>query len=249
MPIFVFTGRVLPDQPPLTLAYSPSVAVTAQETIPDTKFSLSVENGKMSIVADTASYDADTSNRLFLFAYDLARTAVEIASLSDGIAYTPIFEAVTNPDGEETALILADRRLAKLMTVFPEYSFEQVFDLVAEDVALMRVLSDTVIILTWPHYNPIAAARITESILRLLTGGRTQADWEKMRTTLRVDRAYLQPLTDHGVGPRHGDRQYVDSTTNRLLAERAWTLMNRYLAYRLSGEIPLDPEKFPMVQG
>lgn len=113
----------------------------------------------------------------------------------------------------------------------------------------MRALSDVAAMLTWGHYTPIAAGRVAESILRMLTGGRSPADWEKMRAILRIDRAYIQLLTDRAVAPRHGHREYVDGATNRTLAERAWTLMNRYLAYRLGGNKELPPQSFPVLQG
>jgi hypothetical protein len=249
LPIFVFKGRMLPDQVAMTLDYRPTVAVRDAETIPDTEFALTVKNGAVRVEATTESSDRGIAHDLYLFAHDLARATAEVATIAEGVAYMALLDSVVFPDGHESGLVLADRRLAALMTIFPDHSFEEVFDLVAVDIALMRALSDTVVMLTWGHYAPIAAGRVSESILRMLAGGRSPADWEMMRSTLRVDRAYLQLLTDRAVAPRHGHRERVDAETNRQLAERAWTLMNRYLAYRLSGEKPLEPEAFPVLKG
>ena len=226
--------------------------MTGSEAISGTTFSIAVTDGKVRVEASLDRYqDQDeTCKQLFCYAMDLARAVAEVASISCGVAYVPVFEHVIFPDGRKCDQVLADRRLAKLMTIFPDYSFEQVLGLVISDVALMRVLSDVVVILTWQHYCPIAAGRVVDSILRMLTGGQSRSsDWQKMRETLRVDEAYLRLLTDRSKGLRHGDREYVDSQTNRQLAERAWTLMNRYLAYRLGGNQPLDHEKFPLMQG
>ena len=249
MPNYVFSGRMLPEQIELTLDYKTKVSVTDEETIPDTVFTLSVEDSTIRIEAATASTASDIADNLYFFAQDLARTAAEVAAIADGVAYSPRIDRVRLPTGEERGLVLADRRLSGLMTIFPEHNFEEVFDLVAADISLMRALSDVAVMLTWGHYAPIAAGRVAESILRMLTGGRTAADWSTMRSVLRIDRAYLQLLTDFAVAPRHGHREYVDAATNRLLAERSWTLMNRYLAYRLSGERALDPISFPDLGG
>ena len=249
MPTYLFKGRMLPRQIELTLDHEPKVSVTGAETIPDTVFTLSVNEGAIRIEAETDDAETDVADDLFFFAQDLARTAAEVATIADGVAYVPQIESVVRPDGEERGLVLANRQLGALMTVFASQSSEDVFELVATDVALMRVLSDVAVMLTWGHYAPIAAGRVAENILRMLTGGRSPDDWSKMRDILRVDRPYLQLLTDRAVAPRHGNREYVDGKTNRMLAERSWTLMNRYLAYRLTGGQALDPSAYPELHG
>lgn len=146
-------------------------------------------------------------------------------------------------------MILADRRLAALFTIFKDFDIEQVFDLVAVDQLLSRAISDVVVMLSWSHYTPIAAGRVVDGILRMMTGGRSAEHWEALRKDLRVDRSFLQLVTDEATPARHGDRRRVDGAVNRQLAERAWTLMNRYLHYRITGGHPLDPVAFPVLEG
>ena len=51
MPTYLFKGRMLPRQIELTLDHEPKVSVTGAETIPDTVFTLSVNEGAIWIEA------------------------------------------------------------------------------------------------------------------------------------------------------------------------------------------------------
>lgn len=249
MHIFVFQGRVLPEIVPLKLGHKPKFSISDAETVPDATFEAAIEGGELTITAEVGTYNSDTADGLFFFAYDLARTLCEVATLQTGIHYAPVIDSVCNPGGSVRPLLLADRNLAKLMTVFETIEPERLIEEIVGDVPLARAVSDIAIMLSWPHYAPIAAGRVADSITRLLTGGRTPADWQKMREALRVDKPFVMMLTDHGTPPRHGDRQHVSGDVNRELARRAWTLMNRYLTLRLGPESTLDPTIYPELRG
>lgn len=108
-------------------------------------------------------------------------------------------------------------------------------------------MSDAAVMLSWPHYAPIAAGRIIDGLVRLVAGGRSPAHWESFRAAMRVDRAWLQFVTDQAVAPRHGDRRYVSGPDNNRLATRTWVLIDRFIALRLGG--PLDHTAFPILSG
>jgi hypothetical protein len=249
MPRFRYRGRVRPNAVTLSLAYSPTVVRTGSNYEPDATFTLRVVESDITIEVEVAAFDTATPDQFFGLAMDLVRSAVEVASFIDGIAYTVELEAWEDDAGARQPLILADRKLGALCTAFDAEDLEAVTDLVLVDPLLARVLSDVVVVLTWGHYAPIACGRVADSLVRMLTGGRKPSHWEQMQAILNVDRCYVQLLTDHSAPPRHGDRQEVSGRVNRQLAERAWTLMNRYLAYRLGGNVPLDETDFPTLQG
>lgn len=248
MSIFTFTGRILPDAMAVSLSYQPKFSIAAAETIDDTIFKLSLSESRLTVTADTVVQTGDFKG-LFFYAYDLARSVCDVLTTTDGVVHVPVLETVELPDGRQEPVILADRRLGGILSVYEGYGFEAVLELVATDIGIARLMADITSMLTWTHYAPIAAGRAAESIRLLLTGGRTKADWARMQELLNVDRAYLQLLTDHSAPPRHGDRQYVDATTNGTLAARAWTLTDRFLAYRLGGSQPLDIERYPLLVG
>lgn len=246
---FVFQGRVFPELEPLKLGHRPKFSISDAETAPDATFEAAIENGELTVTAEVITFDSETADSLFFFAYDLARTLCEIATLQTGIHYTAVIDSVIDPQGVMRHLLLADRSLAGLMTIFETIKPERLIEEIVGDIRLARAVSDLSVMLSWPHYAPIAAGRVADSITRLITGGRSPADWQATREALRVDKPFVMMLTDHGAPPRHGDRQYVSGATNKELARRAWMLMDRYLTLRLAGGSSLDPALYPELTG
>lgn len=247
MPVFKFSGRILPHRMEVTVADRPKFSMHQAETIADTDFEIELVDSHLTVIAETTK--TTDFNGLYFHVYDLARSVCDVLTTTDGVVYLPVMDTVELPDGRHQPLILADRRLGRLFSVHENHSFVEILELVVTDIGITRLLADVTSMLTWTHYAPIAAGRVSESIRLLLTGGRSAANWEQMRNWLNVDRAYLQLLTDHATPPRHGDRQYVDATTNSTLAERAWTLTDRFLVFKLNGSEPLDRERYPQLQG
>ena len=71
-----------------------------------------------------------------------------------------------------------------------------------------------------------------------------------MRSNLNVDEKYLKFVTGLSHGPRHGNR--AKRLPERDLAEtlnRAWTIMDRYLAFRRRGGQPLPLTEFDFSKG
>jgi hypothetical protein len=247
MPVVKFSGRILPNQMKVSLADRPKFSMRNAETIADTVFEVEVIDSRLTVIADTTEETDFTA--LFFHAYDLARSLCDVLTTPSVVVHLPLLDMVELPDGQHTPTILADRRLGRLFSVHEHYDFEAILELVVTDIRIARLLADVTSMLTWTHYAPIAAGRVAESIRVLLTGGRSAADWATMRDQLNIDRDYLQLLTDHSTPPRHGDRQYVDAATNSKLAERAWTLADRFLTFRLGGSKALDEERYPRLMG
>lgn len=249
MPKFFFTGRVRPEQHPLTMEYKPTYCRTEVQDGPSIYLTAHISDGEIEVVAEVDEFDETTWTKLYFLAYDMARTLVDVASFQDGIPYFATIDTVTDPNGKQSACIIADRRFARFSPARDAASLERLTDFAMSEVPFARVLSDVVVMLSTPHYAPIAAGRVAESLLRMLTEGRSSADWLTMQGILRIDRAYLQLLSDHSKPPRHGERAYVDGATNEELVTRAWTLMSRYVEYRLNESQGLDPNRFPVLKG
>ncbi|MEI9928700.1 MAG: hypothetical protein WDN44_14645 [Sphingomonas sp.] len=239
---------MLPDDVDLTLTYEPELRRSAVDDCPAAHLRIRIREGEIQAMA-TVDTDADVQDQLFFAAYDIVRTLTDIASVSDGVAYIPLLEEVAHPSGEIRRLVLADRRLADRCTAYGSHDIEAIADLAISEPQLARALSDVAIMLSWPHYVPIAAGRVLESIVHMVAGGKSAAHWDILRSRLNVNRAYLDLLTEESKAPRHGNRRYVPGPRNRELAERAWTLMDRYITYRFGGCAPLDPVRFPVLAG
>ena len=246
---FQFRGRVLPEIAPLSITYRPVVSRAELRGEPAAIYSLTIQDGMIEVdVEVVASSEVDFLS-LNGPAYDLSRTVVELASLADGVAYQVMIDEAVFPDGRRLPLLVGDQRLAASIRSFTSDDLEAVADLVLCDPPLSRALSDVVSVMSWPHYSPIACGRVADSLLRLLTPESGRRDWARLHEVLRVDRAYVQPLSDYSIPPRHGDRQAVTGEITSDLASRAWTLFDRYLSHRLGGSKPLDPDLYPTLHG
>jgi hypothetical protein len=245
MAVFIFRGRVEPGRLPLSIPGETRIKVSDSELCGDAEFAAKVLNG---LVTVSVQADADEDfEALHFHAGDLCRSMMDVATLREGVAYQCVLSEVRHPDGSETAIIFADRKLAAAATSISAAAFDDVLELAIADIQVARLMSDAAVMLSWPHYSPIAAGRIVDGLVRQLTGGRTAGHWATLRSILRVDRAYVQFITDLATPPRHGDRLYVPGPDNSRLARRTWILLDRFVAYRLHG--PLDPTAFPMLQG
>ena len=246
MPVFTFRGRVQPETLDLSIVYEPVVKVADSELFGAAIFAAKVEDGQMTIEVTVEDGEQDYAN-LHFYATDLSRTMMDVAALRDGVAYRCDLTEVDLPDGTQHGIVLADRILAQAAGHITPERYEAVLDLALTDMQIARVVSDAAVMLSWSHYTPIAAGRIVDALVRIVTGGRDSKAWSAFREAMRVDRAYLQFLTDAATAPRHGNRVYVSGSDNKELATRAWTLLDRFVIHRLSGA--LDPEEFPFLHG
>ncbi|MGA1799363.1 hypothetical protein VH567_11350 [Sphingomonas sp. 4RDLI-65] len=249
MPTLQYRGFVLPRDYELTTDYNPTVNRTGAQEDPDATFTARIVDSVIFVDVQVAEFEATTSDQLFGYAYDLARIMTVLATIAEGIAFSPFIDEVTLPNGEVKRLLWADRGLSGLCRAVADHGEEAVIDLVISDIVLARTLSDLPIMLVWPHYAPIAAGRVADAVVRMLTGGSSAACWARCREALNVDKPYVKLLTDESRAARHGDRVYVPGPTVREIAERAWTLLDRYLSLRLSRSTSLNALDFPMLKG
>ena len=249
MESFGYSGRVLPEALGLDVQHVPTFTREATNDAPAATFTVEVKGGRFLVNVEVETFDDRIINALLVPAIDLVRGLVEVVGFTEGVPYGVVADHAIRPDGELQRTILADRRMAALCRAFGKDGIDRVVGMVATDQQLARVLSDLMMSLSIPHYSPISCGRVAEGILRLLTDDKGPAAWSEMRTVLRVDEAYLRLLTEHSKQPRHGHRVMVEAVVTSELLMRAWSLLDRYLAYRLGGGQPLDEQSFPVLRG
>ena len=251
MPRFEFRGRVRPEALPLSVDYAPTYERQENHPdIPNAAYTVRVTEGRVTVVAETLTEDVQGPDFLFIPALDFAGSLVQAAGFSMGVPFDVVFDEVELPDGRVQPVVFRDRRLAELCTVIAdEATFEAVAHLVMTDLALGQALSDLLQSLARPHYSPISCGRVADSLVRMIAGGKGPKEWAQMREVLRVDEAYVKLLTDQSKPHRHGDRITVEAVVTQELAARAWTMMNRYIAFRLGGGSPLTDPEFPLLHG
>jgi len=68
-----------------------------------------------------------------------------------------------------------------------------------------------------------------------------------MRDNLNVSQQFLEFITDHSIGPRHGDVLDIPFSIINELIRRSWIVMNRFLEFKKRGDQKLPSSDFPLL--
>jgi hypothetical protein len=236
MPTMIYEGEISPDIVPLTIGYSPCVMRQETETAPEAEFRIEVFVGRVRVFVTTKVINQEVAIDLYLPAWDVARTLIETYGFIAAVPYHVTLSRVILPSGQVMNVALADSSLAQCHD-FNKDDLEAISDIALTDLPVSLAISDILMTLGKAHYSPTACGRVADSIARLLLpNGDRKAQWEAVRQNLRVDESFLRTLSEVSKGPRHGDRTEVFAEENKATAHRAWTLLGRYLRYRIDGD-------------
>ncbi len=229
----------------------PGVAWKIKERGLSLHFQVEIERSQIHLTVNANTYSPDDIAVLYKHALDIARTVVELAAFKKGYGVFVLLSRFVDPDGVSKELVLGcNENLARICTAFDlTDGFPQMWRIVQLSPAIFAILNDLIASITVPHVATVNCARAIDGIRQLIGGsGTDKQQWSAMRQTLRVDREYLQFITDRSKGPRHGNRLYLDGVAVTEIVERSWTIMNRFLEYKKSGDKPL-PASFPELHG
>ena len=229
-----YLGFVVPGDPALYVAPDFTAVRTGAEEDPDGEYQGSIKDGRVEVTVEVERDYPGLLEKHFFPALTFARTLVHVRGFATGIAYVVHLNQAVDAAGEGRPMIVADRRLGALSTLEADGLQDAVTELALTDLGVSELLSDASLMLTIPNYAPIAGGRIADSIARMISGGRGPAAWARMRDVLNISRDYLELLTSHSKAPRHGERLYVPGPVVHEIAERSWTLIDRYIRFRLS---------------
>lgn len=249
-----FYGRVYPVALKLSIRKHPIVQLTDQDIDIPMEFDVTIKDGKVAVDCSVEGYNHERDYmRCFVRAIDLVNASVNLAAFGMGVGASVLLDRSVDADGNGRLLVLRDRPLSALCTAFSSdaESFDVILDFVLQDLRLSRAIRDLVESIAGPHIIPTNCARSIETLRSIMVPANIERKhgWTFMQENLRVTADYLRLITDHGVGPRHGDLKYVPGETTRVIAERSWTVMNRYFEYIKRGKHPLPLAEFPILTG
>jgi hypothetical protein len=256
MPTITFVGRVFPAYYQISLSSKPLDWKWGEENL-ILHFDCRVEKSIVTVACTLDRYRPEYFGEIHKRAFDIIRSAINLAAFASGVGYSVIFESVIDTSGQKTMFVQQDLSLAHLCTSFSLHSqpgktpIGRIWDLVVSDPPLFQALDDLIVSITLPHHAPVGCARAIEGLRNLIatSGAPVSQAWEQMRYALRLDRSFLQLITDTSAGPRHGDRSYIPGATITEIFRRSWIIMDRYLEYRKRGNIPLPATDFPVLAG
>jgi hypothetical protein len=246
------------DQKEGSSVYFPSrgraIRITEQGSSTPIDFDITIKGGKVVVDCVAEGYNPERDSiTCFTRALDLANASVNLAAFGMGVGASVIIDRSLDSSGNVRLLVLRDRPLSALCTAFSadSESFDEVLDFVFRDLRLSRAIRDLVESIGGPHIIPTNCARSIETIRSIMVPAHVprKDGWAYMQEHLRVTADYLKIITDHGIGPRHGDIKYVPGELTRVIADRSWTVMNRYLEYLKRCAKPLPLSEFPLLTG
>jgi hypothetical protein len=252
MTSIIFLGRVFPLKPGMTVRKHPPIAVQDQHSDFTMLFDISIRDGQITVDCDVENYSHDKHYISCLVrAIDLVNASVNLLAFKMGLGVTVVIERSIEEDGSHRAISLRDLLLGSLVTAFSpdDESFDVVLEFVFQDLRLSRAIRDLTESIGGPHLIPTNCARAIETIRSIMLPANVdrKLGWKYLRDNLRATEGYIKLITDNGVGPRHGDLQYVAGDVTRVIATRSWILMTRFFEYLKRGKQPLPLADFPIL--
>ena len=252
MPKVTILGRVFPAYYQISFSKNSVDWLWPQEDL-SLHFDVVIENSIVTIECILDKFKAEYTVEIYRRGFDIARSAVNLASFGSGIGFSVIFEKF-DINGRETMFAPQDPSLALLCNSFSlesqpgKASYGEMWNLVVTDPALFQALDDLIVSITVPHHASVNCARAIEGLRHLIAPGATASQaWEQMRNALRLDRNFIQLITDTSTAPRHGDRSHISGVTTTEIVRRSWLIMDRFFEYRKRGNSPLPATDFPLL--
>ncbi len=250
-----FLGRVFPICYQVNVAHPNPLEWIWQEENLVLRFDMRIEKSNVRIECTLDTYKPEYLGEIHRRSFDIVRSAVNLAAFCSGVGYSVVFEHFVDVSGSQSMFSPQDVSLAPLCTSFSldpksaKTPFGKMWDLVVTDPALFQALDDLIVSITLPHHSTVNCARAIEGLRHLIAtpGASVSQAWEQMRDALRLDRNFLQLITDISTAPRHGNRAYIPGATTTEIVRRSWIIMDWFLEYRKRGDTPLLAGDFPML--
>lgn len=249
-----FLGYVTPPTYHVTLPFLMMGQWKDDDVDYDVKYKISIKDNIVIANCEVNNYVRATHlSRMLLRALNTSQAAVDLVAFSLGAPLAIVFESASEHDGSHFPLHVRDPDLAALVTAFSldTPKFQQALKIVIEERNLFHALRDLIEATSAAHKVVPHCAKAIETVRTLLTPPESdrKEGWSLMSDNLRVDSKYLKLITDHSKAPRHGDHQAITAAITEEISKRSWTVMNRFLEFRMRGSQPLPSDQFPLLSG
>jgi hypothetical protein len=253
MPTVQFLGRVHPAVMNVTIRPGGTAGWNVEELGLAMAIEFEITNSAVHVNCHLNKYDASDFVAIWMRAFDTVRAAVNLLGFVLATGLTVTLDTFIDPEQHHKALLAEDQRLAGICTVLNRSelasdAFSKILKIVLSEPPLFLALNDLVAGITQPHQAAVVSARALESLRHLIAPGSSVSDgWTALREALKIDRPYLQYITDLSTGPRHGDHKHIPGEPTTEVIRRAWIIMNRFLEYRKGGNVSLPASEFPIL--
>jgi hypothetical protein len=245
-------GRIFPTVFKITIDNYPSLTFPATKDNLELTFNVEIRDGIITVDCTTNKWSkAEHLMPIYMRATDIVRAAVDLVAFSTGNGLTVILDTLIDPAGNRSVIAPQNPELALLSTSLHSRvdGFEKLLGLMLPNFTLIHALRDLIDAVTQIHVSPRACGRVVDGLRQIVApNDEPKKGWRKLREVLRIDREYLQMITDHATGPRHADPTHIPGPITTELTKRTWTIMDRYFEFLLrGGKEPLPPAEFPLL--
>lgn len=245
----IIEGRVLPERRLVTIADLGTISLSDPRGFEAT-FEVRIRDGKIQIKCAVAQLSDWDLKMALVRAYEIVTAAVDLYAFSKGWALTVLLDDFII-DGRKQGIAFSETSVASLCGVISnDEDFLQAWESVSKNFNLKFALRDLISSLSTLNYSSVAACRALEAIRNSIgpEGSSDKEGWEVLRAKLRVERDYIQFITDSSQEPRHGNRGAAFGDDQLEVTHRAWKIVDRYLEYLKRGGSEVLPEdEFPML--
>jgi hypothetical protein len=250
MPKLRFTGTIYPTAIKTSITNHPKINWKSADLGFSLDIGVEINENKVAIDCEIDNFDRQRHlTPIVMRAYDTARATIDLLSFATGNGLMFVLDTFVDPEGNSTAVAPQQPELATLSSAVakPE-DFDKILRMVLTEPPLFLALRDLIDAITQWHRAPVNTARVLDGLRHLIAPGEEpKSGWPKLRAALRVQESYLKYVTDQSAPARHGDPSHIPGEITREVAERAWTVFNRYLEYRKGGSEPLPESEFPIL--
>ena len=246
-----FLGQVLPWTLKVTLQNHPGITWDASEHNTIIRFDISITDGEVVVDCHMDNFEEPKHFiDLYLRSHDYVYAVLDLLSFSTGKHHRLIIDRWTKPNGDQS-------NIYDMFFTAPEFNsatttdptgFDRLLKIVSVEPQLFLALRDLISGTMEPHASAVNCGRVVDALRHLIAPNTDRKKgWERLRTVLRAERSFIDPITDTSTAPRHGNFVRITGDVTTEIAKRTWMLMNRYLEYRKGGNQPLPPDRFPLL--
>jgi hypothetical protein len=256
MPRVRFSGRIYPSAFHISIDNLPAVDWRDEELeslgLNGTTCHVTIQQSVVSVECEVQHFSKEHHLMpLYIRSLDIVRASVDLMSVATGAGLQIVMDELTEPSGATSKLAPEQPNLAQLVpSIATMQGYDAVLRLVIPKIAALRVVHDMAEAISQTHIAPINRGRVIDGLRQAIAPtGSLSHQWQVMRDNLRVDKAYLQIVTDLSRGPRHGNTTHIPGPVVKDAVDRTWAVANRYFEYLKRGEQPLPESEFPMLTG
>jgi hypothetical protein len=241
----LFNGRVLPSIHNLTV---PLYSLEIADNNFASQLSVEIHDSVVTVSILVENFAQEMLGELCRRAIRVVKASIDLVSFSTGKGLILVLDRVSLPDGRSGPVDLDAPSVRNLCTAYTLQNLATMMALVLPEQDIYMALGDLTETITQPDRTQVNCGRVVETIRTLIDPNpQRRLAWNTLSERLNISASYLKLITDQSIAHRHGDYVETDNELGGAVRDRTWSVMNRFLEYRLGGNQTLPLAEFPLL--